>query len=112
MRRIFGLALTASVGVFAVSGLPVASAKAADMAVPDGPPQGYYPPQQQGYYPPPPPAYGYPPPAVYAPPPYGVVPVYGGYYGPYGPWGYRGWAWRGYGPRYAWGYGRWGYRHW
>jgi len=116
MRRLFGLALAAGVCAFAVGGLAAASAKAADMQVPEGPPpQGYGPPPpQQGYYPPPPPAYGYPPPAVvYAPPPpYVAGRVYGGYYGPYGPWFYRGWGWRGYGPHYAWGYGRWGRRHW
>jgi hypothetical protein len=101
MRRFFGLALAAGVCAFAVGGLAAASAKAADMQVPEGPPpQGYGPPPpQQGYYPAP-------------PPPYVLGPVYGGYYRPYGPWGYRGWAWRGYGPHYAWGYGRWGHRHW
>ena len=127
MQALNSLALAASVGVLAFGALAAPSAKAADMAMPEGqygegPPPQYYgpPPVEEGYAYPPPPAYAYPaPPAAYdyppPPPAYAyaeprIVVVPGPYYYAPGPY----WGWHGYGPRFAYGYAHWGrpYRRW
>jgi hypothetical protein len=108
MRNTMTRAVAAALSVAVLGGLTLASARAADIPMPQQQAQMPGP----GYYGPPPaaPSYGYPPPVVYGYPPPPPVAYYG--YAAPAYWAYpgywRGPYWRGYGPRFAYGYGRWG----